>query len=370
MLSQLLAVFGIASVVLVALYWINRAVSLFDWLIASGQSAVVFLEFTALTLPNIIRLVVPVAGFAAAIFVTNRLSSESELVVMQSTGFSPGRLARPVVIFGLLVGLFVSTLVHFIVPFSLTRLADREADISDDVTARLLIPGQFIHPSDGVTFYVRSVSPDGVLADLFLNDRREGTRRVTYTASEAKLVRTDNGPRLVMFDGMIQALDATTQQVSITHFDDLTFDISAALEGLRTTSREQRDRRERWTHELMAPTPEVLATTGATAERMWVEAHRRFTQGIFAVAAPLIGFATLLLGGFSRFGVWQWILLAIIIWLLTQTLDGVFLDIALDNIRLWPVLYVPPLIALITGAVLLQLAAMPWLFKRRDRSAT
>ena len=34
---------------------------LFDQLIADGQSAWVFLEFTALTLPNVIRLVLPVA---------------------------------------------------------------------------------------------------------------------------------------------------------------------------------------------------------------------------------------------------------------------------------------------------------------------
>ena len=100
MLSQLLALFGFFSLVLVAVYWINRAVGLFDKLIGDGQSSLVFLEFSLLTLPFVIRLVLPISAFAATVYVTNRLTSESELVVMQATGFSAFRLARPVLYFG------------------------------------------------------------------------------------------------------------------------------------------------------------------------------------------------------------------------------------------------------------------------------
>ncbi len=103
MLSQLMMLFGFFALVLVTVYWINRAVVLFDRLIADGQSAWTFLEITALTLPYVIRIVLPVAALVAAIYATNRLSGESELVVMRATGFSPFRIARPVVYFGLIV---------------------------------------------------------------------------------------------------------------------------------------------------------------------------------------------------------------------------------------------------------------------------
>ena len=65
MLSQFMVFFGFFSLVLILVYWINRAVVLFDQLIADGQSATVFLEFTALSLPNIIRIVLPLSAFAA-----------------------------------------------------------------------------------------------------------------------------------------------------------------------------------------------------------------------------------------------------------------------------------------------------------------
>jgi len=93
MLSQLVVMFGFFSLVLVLVYWINRAVVLFDRLIADGQSASVFLEFTALSLPGVIRIALPLSAFAAAVYVTNRMTTESELVVVQATGYSP--LCKP-----------------------------------------------------------------------------------------------------------------------------------------------------------------------------------------------------------------------------------------------------------------------------------
>ena len=113
-LSQFLLFFGFFALVLVAVFWINRAVVLFDRLIGDGQSALVFLEFTALTLPNLIRMVLPMAAFAAAVYVTNRLKAESEITVMQATGSSPWRLARPALGFGLLTALMMSVLTHFL----------------------------------------------------------------------------------------------------------------------------------------------------------------------------------------------------------------------------------------------------------------
>ena len=129
MLTQYLTQFGFFALVLVSVYWINRAVRLFEQLIQDGQTALVVLEFTALTLPVVIALVLPVAAFAATAYGTNRLASESELTAMQAAGLSPWRLARPVLVFGLLVGLMVAVLAHALVPLARARLAERQAEV-------------------------------------------------------------------------------------------------------------------------------------------------------------------------------------------------------------------------------------------------
>ena len=128
-LAQLLMLFGFFALVLVLVYWVNRAVVLFDQLIANGQSAAVFLEFTLLTLPKVIFVVLPVAAFAGTLYAINRMMSESEMVVVQATGFSPWRLARPVLLFGVIVFVLASILAHVLVPISTARLSDRTAEI-------------------------------------------------------------------------------------------------------------------------------------------------------------------------------------------------------------------------------------------------
>ena len=167
-LSQYLLFFGFFALFLVTVFWINRAVVLFDRLIGDGQSALVFFEFTALTLPNLIRMVLPMAVFAATVYVTNRLNSESELTVMQATGTGPWRLARPALAFGVLTALMMSVLTHVLLPASISQLEQREVEIARNVTARLLTEGSFLHPAPGVTFYIRQIDPDGTLNDVYL----------------------------------------------------------------------------------------------------------------------------------------------------------------------------------------------------------
>ena len=123
-LSQLMVMFGFFALVLVSVYWVNNTVKVFDRLISDGHSAAVVLEFTVLTLPNVVRSVLPIAAFGAAVYVTNRLASESELTVMQATGFSPWRLAWPVLVFGVITATMMSLMTHTLVPVSLQQLRE------------------------------------------------------------------------------------------------------------------------------------------------------------------------------------------------------------------------------------------------------
>lgn len=71
----------------------------------------------------------------------------------------------------------------------------------------------------------------------------------------------------------------------------------------------------------------------------------------------MIGFATLLVGGYSRFGVWREIIIA---FLLLIALDGMRSTLSgpvLANARMWPILYTPAVIGLLLTAGLLWFAS-------------
>lgn len=356
LLSQLLALFGFFSLVLVAVYWVNRAVSLFDQLIGDGQSALVFLEFTALSLPNLIRLVLPVSAFAAAVYVTNRLIQDSELVVMQATGFSPFRLARPVLIFGLIVVAMTALLMNAIVPASRSTLAARTAQVEANVTARFLREGTFLHPAPGVTLYIREIAPSGELLDIFISDARSAERRVTYTARRALALRADAGPVILMLDGTAQTLTAADRTLAVTRFADLTYDLGSFI-AAGGPSRPGIE--ELATADLLFPTEARRAETGSTIAQMLYEGHSRLARPLLGLGAALIGFATLLLGAFSRFGLWRQVLAAAVLLVLVQLVDNLAATEGMRNAHAWPLAYLAPAVGLAVPAFLLWAAGRP-----------
>ncbi len=348
-----MVLFGFFSLVLVSVYWINRAVRLFDRLIADGQSAFVFLEFSALTLPNVIRLVLPMAAFAASVYVTNRLSSESELVVMQATGFSPWRLARPVVIYGLIVAVLMSALTHLLVPASLYQMQNREAEIAENVTAKLLTEGTFIHPTEGVTFFISEITPEGALEDVFLSDRRREDRAQTYTAARAYLVNEDGKVKLVMLDGMAQSFTREGNRLFTTHFTDFSYDITDLI---RRPDNIARTIRHTGTLEMLMRPAAIAVETGASIGRVTEEVHGRINQSLLCLAAAMIGFATLLVGGFSRFGVWRQIVAALVLLVLIKLIEGLAGDVVQSTPQLWPVAYSSSVAGVLMAVVLLAWA--------------
>lgn len=350
MLSQLLLLFGFFALVLVALFWINRAVVLFDRLIGDGQSALVFLEFTALGLPKLIATVLPIAAFAGAVYVTNRMSSESEMTVLQATGTSPWRLARPVFVYGLVVALMMSILSHFLVPMAQAQLNQRETEISKNVTAGLLKEGQFLHPTRNVTFYTRMIDSDGVLHDVFLSDRRNVTEGVIYTAAEAYLVRNGEGTTLIMVDGLAQRLEKQTNRLSTAKFRDFSFDISSLVnkptDGALLVP-------NMTTPSLLGDWEDVSARSGDPVGVIAEEVHGRFAQALFCIVAALVGFSVLLIGSFSRFGVWREIVIAFGLLITIDGIRGTLVSAVRDDASLWPLMYLPSAIgaALAIGAL-------------------
>ena len=361
-LSQFLTLFGFFALILVSVYWVNRAVSLFDQLIASGQNVSVFLELSVLTLPNVIRLVLPIAVFAGTVYVTNRLSSESELTVMQATGFSPWRLARPVAVFGLICAVMLSALTHFLVPASNAELSKRQKEITENVTARLLTDGTFLHPADGVTFYIREITPNGVLKDVFLSDQRTQGRTTSYTASDAYLVQDETGPKLVMVDGLAQLHRHDTDTLMTTNFADLSYDISALIDP-GAKPRVSAKHFSSW--DILGKVEAVAEVTGESVGGITEELHERFAMPLSTVSFALIGFAMLLVGGFSRFGVWRQIIAAFVILIVLEAMKNAISDPVRANPELWPIMYIPCTLGFVVAGVLLYISAHPLKWRRR-----
>ncbi|WP_420584961.1 LPS export ABC transporter permease LptF [Ruegeria sp.] len=360
-LRQLLILFGFFTLVLVGVFWITRSVSLFDRVISGGQSAMVFLEFTALTLPTLIRTVMPMAVFAAAVYATNRLSRESELTVMLATGSSPWRLARAVVLFGLVAGMMMAVISVFLRPASVEQLEQRQAEVAGDVTAQLLNEGEFLHPAQGVAVYIGTIDLDGTLHEVFVSDRRDRLNPVSYSSKTAYLVNNGTGIHLVMVDGVALRLNEEGRTLSSTLFEDASYDISALT---NTDDIASRSLEAIPTIELMQDRAAIRAAEGFTEGELIDELHQRFSWIAICIAVALAGYATLMLGSFSRFGLWPQILGAFTILILLEGVRGFVSPIVIEDPSLWMILYLPAIIGIAISGLFLLVAGRPLIRKR------
>ncbi len=364
MVSQLSMTFGFFAFILISVYWVNRAIRLLDRLIGSGQSMWVFLQFTALTLPNVILLVLPIAAFVASVYVSNRLISDSEMVVMQSAGQSAWHLLRPAAIFGLGVALLMSLLSHFLVPQSRIELQRMGEQVSRNVEARFLTEGEYLHPSYGLTLYIREVTEQGELLDILLSDQRGSGSRTLHLSKKAFIVDNGGGPQLIMLDGVSQTLSKDDRVLSTIRFEDFSYDMSEMIPDRRNSPPGVR---EMSTGRLLAASEEDRKMTGASRAEFLAEAHTRFAQPLLGLTLTMIGAATLMLGGFSRFGVGKQILAAVVLVILVQMINNMAVNAARDNDRLWSALYTPAIFGIAVSMLVAWRATLPAFRKRGAR---
>ncbi|HSG57739.1 MAG TPA: LPS export ABC transporter permease LptF, partial [Paracoccaceae bacterium] len=153
-----------------------------------------------------------------------------------------------------------------------------------------------------------------------------------------------------------QAYFQQSTRLFTTHFADFTYDISGLLASPRGHVREVRHVGS-W--ELMTDPDGVAALTGQSLGFVLDELHGRFNQPLMALAAALIGFSSLLVGGFSRFGVWKQIVGALVLLVLVKLIEGLVTDPVRSNPALWPLVYAPALSGMLMAMALLAWSARP-----------
>jgi lipopolysaccharide export system permease protein len=339
-LRHLISAFGFFVLVFTGVVWLTQAVRLIDTVVASGQSARVFLEFSALVLPQVFVIVLPLAGIGAALFALNKLYTDSELTVMMSAGLGPVGLLRPVAIFGGMVGLAMLATTTILVPLGGRELAERSQAIRSDLANALIVERQFLHPMDGLTLFITDTSRAGEMAGIFLHDQRDPARGVTYSAERALLLREGMEARLVMLDGVALTLGAGGRELDSVQFDQFVFDLSELIQG----EGERVPRPSEYpVRALLAPSEEMLATRYDRGDYA-AEGHYKLTLPLLAMLYPMVALVTLLAGGYRRSGFGRRVVVAIGVAVMIQVALFLLRVRVQEQAALWPLMYVPLLL--------------------------
>ena len=354
---QIVGPFFFFVVVFTGVIWLTQSLRIIDMVVNNGQSAGVFLEFTALLLPMVLSIVLPVSLFAAVLYAINRLYTDSEIVVMLAAGLSGTALLRAVSVFSVLVMIAVYALTLYLMPTAQRDMRERLIQIRGDVAMAFVREGAFLNPVHGVTVYLRETGRSGEMFGVFVQDEREPDQIVTYTAQHALLLRDDQGTRLVMFDGIAQvAQTPSTDRLSILRFDQLAYDLTPFDSPAAGRARKPS---EMYLPQLLSTDAEQAAPRSVAEFR--AEAHEALSAPLYVLALPLLAVAFVISAGFRRQGFAGRIVMAAIV-ALALRLTGLAVKSAVTSTQeLWPLLYVPPLLGAVAAFWMLAgWRVVPW----------
>ncbi|MBV8563883.1 MAG: LPS export ABC transporter permease LptF [Methylobacteriaceae bacterium] len=274
---------------LTGVVWITQALREFDLLTSKGQSILIFLSVTGLTIPSLIMLVAPIALFIAALYILNKLNGDSELIVMCAAGSPPWLLLRPFIVLTFLVVLLDAYMSVFAMPWSFRTLRDLLTKVRADFITRVVRPGQFTSLEQGFVFHYRERGPNGELLGVFMQDRREPDKVVSYVAEAGQTLEKGGQDYLVLDRGNVQRQTRDGSDASIIVFERYAVDLAEfgpAEEGAPLKPR------ERTTWELLTR-DDSDAYVQRIEGRFRSELNDRFASPLYAVVAAIIAFVAL-----------------------------------------------------------------------------
>ncbi len=280
--------FLVCLLALTAVIWVTSALRELDLVSSKGQTILVFLEVTFLTLPALVMIVAPIALFVAVLYALNRLNGDSELVVMSAAGVAPLRIARPLLVLTLAVSILVGFITLQAMPSSFRSLRDLVTKIRADIVTKIIQEGRFVTLDRGITFHYRERGPGGSMLGMLIQDRRETTKVATYLAERGQIVDQPGSSYVVLEKGSVHRQEGTGD-TAIVSFDRYAIDLDQfSADGGQIVYKP----RERSTWALLN-----LDRKDSYVEqqlgRFRAELHERFVNPLYPLATMMIGFAAL-----------------------------------------------------------------------------
>jgi lipopolysaccharide export system permease protein len=357
-LRQCFGVMIFVTAALSAAVWLAQSLRLIDLIVNRGLSVDVFLYLAMLILPRFLDIVLPIGVFIAVLFTFNRLTAESELVVMRAAGLSPMALTRPVLVLAALAFAGLMSLSLYVLPVTNRAFKDLQFEIRNRFVSSLIQEGTFTTVSDKLTFYIRNRDANGDVVGLLINDNRDPQRPITILAERAAFVDTAGGSRIVMVNGDRQQFDPQTRKLSVLTFERYTLDLDSLQDAPVVRFRGPQ---ERFLSGLLFP---PAGLDPLVRKSFTLELHQRLLVPLSVLSFSLIPLACLLPGEFSRRGQVKRVIMAIAAAFFYETASLGVNDLAARFDEAIPLMYVVDLLPFAVGLTILLNRGIRFGFRR------
>jgi lipopolysaccharide export system permease protein len=282
--------FALGLAVFTLILLIARILKLVEMVVNRGVPAIDVLKLFSYILPGFLEVTVPMALLLAVLVAFGRLSSDSEITALKTSGVSLYQLLLPVALFAGVVYIIALVVSMYARPWGNTRLRNGLYEIAKSRASAGIKEKVFTDDFAGLVLYVDHIEPPGnMLRGVLISDTREAAQRNTIFAKVGVLV--PNEPlhllTLRLLDGSVHTLDQRDHSYHRTDFTtyDITLDLNTALTNLGVR---ERDPSEMTLAELRAAI-EAKHRSGNPAFGEAVELQRKFSIPFACLALAAIG---------------------------------------------------------------------------------
>jgi lipopolysaccharide export system permease protein len=276
---------------------LSQTLAEIDVLVNQHQSVKVFLTLIALSLPEMLVMVLPIALFVAALMSLNRLHTEQEIVVCYAGGLSRWRVVAPGIRLATLCALITLVMNLWIVPWCYRERTQELFKIKTDLVSSLVRDGQFTQPAPGLTVYAQSTDRNGELHNVFIDEEKPGGQSTSFTSKFGHIVKRGDQPALIMRIGSNQHFDAQGVLQYVT-FDEYVFDLTPYINTDEDVHFKSSDR---YLHELLFPDL-TQPLDKHDRKKFLAEANERLSSPLYNLALMTLALTGVLGGPFSRTG--------------------------------------------------------------------
>ncbi|MFH1994568.1 MAG: LptF/LptG family permease, partial [Nitrospinota bacterium] len=208
--NEIWPAFLVSLFVLVFIMLTTSMLSITELVVAQGVGLWYILKLIFYLLPSLVLFALPAASLISVLVAFLRLSSDNEIIALQSSGISHYQILPPVFVLSFLAYLIATCFAIYISPWgnrsfkdSIFMIAKSKADLG--IKERI-----FCEPFDALTFYINSFSPkENIMKDVFIVDSRDPSITNTIVAREGKIFSQPKSRTLTigLFDGTVFMVD-------------------------------------------------------------------------------------------------------------------------------------------------------------------
>lgn len=331
---QIVVGFLLVTFTLMSIIWLTQSLRFVELITNKGISVGVFVKLTSLVMPRIFAVLASIALFAAVLFVYNRLLSDRELVVMKAAGVTPWQNAKPALSVGIFMAFFCFYVMNWGIPAAEKEFDELQWQVKNDVSHLMFRAGEFTSLQNNLTVFIAKHEADGSISGILVNDERNPKVKTTLSAEMGRVVYTNEGPKIIMVNGVRQEINKQNMQFSSLAFERYSVDFGMT----NNSQRKAAGVRQQSLGDLLGALDNPNLND-KDKKKYFVEGNKRIISPLMNVLFALMACTGLLVGNFNRRGQMKIISVSIVCMIVVLGLDLAITNVAAKHLYMLSVLY-------------------------------